>query len=375
MDSPAIFPFDFEATSVDTDTAKIIQVYIEAPNEKTFGAFVNPGMEISNDITKLTGITNDDVAGAESFAKVAQEMVNFIERNKGDCSEVILAGYNARDYDIPLLTTELLRLGDECRLTNTDFGEKVLDVYHLVQNNNVWNDAGATAPADKDLKSVYRALYGSEAKNPHTARGDVIAMKAIIAKLDADHSIALENYTYPISYENVELDTLPPDERKIAKVAQIRAHWFAARNPIYKDKALCEEIIDSFKNRLKSQDEFEDVTANHWFCHEISDSVQAMYPNTTRRGSQVYLHIVACTAKHGVAINSSSDRSGIQTASHICHNDRCIKPGHLCWETMVDNLDRIGCYGYSKHGDKIGKSDLCQHSPRCLTIWPVKGWL
>lgn len=245
MDS-IIFPFDFEADGKDVDIAKIIQVYIQAPNGNAYEgefvtiisllslycfkspttllfliAFVNPGVAISKDITKLTGITNDDLAGAKTFAKIAQEMVDFIQRNKGDSGKVILAGFNARDYDIPLLTNELLRLGDQSRLAITDFGEKVLDVYHLAKNVNVWDDAGFDMPARHGLKDVYRALHGgNDPENLHTAGGDVIAMNAVIAKLDPHYSISLQDYTYSISYENVELDSLPLEERKTAKAAQ-----------------------------------------------------------------------------------------------------------------------------------------------------------
>ena len=155
----------------------------------------------------------------------------------------------------------------------------------------------------------------------------------------------------------------------------VRAQLFASRSTVYKHKAKCTEIIDGFKDRLKSQDELKDVTANHWFCHEISDSVQTSYPVTMREGETIRLAIVACTAGKGVAISGSSDWSKRQTASHICHNAKCINPDHLCWETLLYNLDRIGCYGYSKHGDKIGKSKLCSHNPRCLSIWPVEGWM
>ena len=167
----------------------------------------------------MTGITNEDLAGADTIAQIAPRLLKFIQDNKGDCTEVILAGYNARDYDIPLFTNELLRLEDDS-LSVSDFAGRVLDVYHLVRDNDtVWHDVGIAAPDDKELKSVYFALYGSYPDKLHTARGDTLAMMGIMNKLDPSYSTALQGHTYPISYENVDIDSLPLEERKIAEAA------------------------------------------------------------------------------------------------------------------------------------------------------------
>ncbi len=185
---------------------------------------VNPGIPISSKIEELTGITNEDLTDADTFAQIAPRLRKFIQDNKGDCSEVILAGYNARGYDIPLLTNELLRLEhhDDESLSISDFADRVLDVYLLVRDNDaVWHDAGIVAPDDKGLKSVYHAVYGSFPENLHTAKGDVLAMNGIMNKLDPTYAAALQDHTYLISYENVDIDTLQTlEERKIAETAE-----------------------------------------------------------------------------------------------------------------------------------------------------------
>ena len=356
----------------------------------------------------MTGITNDSLIGADTFAQVATRLRKFILDNKGDCSEVILAGYNARDYDIALFRNELLRLGVQYSLSITDFGDKVMDILHLVRNNNVWDAIQVAPPAQKSLKNVHLALCGEEAADLHSARGDVNAMKAVIQRLDPELSISLVNYTYPICYKNVDLSTLNREERLVAATTQgkplcfdistplqncsithllslcdssysyshtAREDWYAMRNNnFYNNVPQCQEIIDSFSSRLKAIDELEDETARHWECHEISDSTQTSYPKTSRSGRTIELHIAACTAGNGVAITDPSNVATMLTASHICQNSRCINKEHLRWETMLYNLSRIGCYGYANHGSHIEESDDCQHNPKCMTILPCKEW-
>ncbi len=159
---------------------------------------------------------------------------------------------------------------------------------------------------------------------------------------------------------------------------------FEARNPIYKNKRLCEEIIEKYKNenRLIPREELQDEAAMHWHCHEISDTTQGKYPIEKRMTNDgrksVLLHVAACTAQNGVAVNggssSYSNFATMMSASHICQNDRCIRPSHLCWETLRDNISRRGCYGYAKSGENIGESKLCKHNPRCKTIMFLPNW-
>mmetsp|Transcript_4766 Transcript_4766/g.10021 ORF Transcript_4766/g.10021 Transcript_4766/m.10021 type:complete len:264 (-) Transcript_4766:622-1413(-) len=223
--NPALFSFDLEGTGKDTDSSKIIQINIKAPDGKEYDTLVNPGIKISEEIQKLTGITNKMLRDKPTFAQIAPLARDFIQKNRGDSTEVILVGYNARSYDIPLLANELLRLthrNDE-GLSISSFADKVMDVYLLINDQEVWDNSGKEMPTTKTLNSVYCTLYDNDVKSLHSARGDVIAMNKIMEKLDSDYSIALERYTYPISYEGVNLDTLPEEERKLAQAA--RCKW------------------------------------------------------------------------------------------------------------------------------------------------------
>eukprot|EP00984_Skeletonema_dohrnii_P003892 scaffold1339_cov129-Skeletonema_dohrnii-CCMP3373.AAC.3 len=70
----------------------------------------------------------------------------------------------------------------------------------------------------------------------------------------------------------------------------------------------------------------------------------------------VPLHQLACCVECGPRSQPISKEKWAEiTASHICQNARCINPKHLRWETMRDNWNRQGCYGYVmlKKGSKF----------------------
>lgn len=75
--------FDLETTGLDCIKDKIIEIaaikYKNYNQIDSFHFLVNPRIEISDKITKLTGITNDDVKNAETIEKILPKFVEFIE--------------------------------------------------------------------------------------------------------------------------------------------------------------------------------------------------------------------------------------------------------------------------------------------------------
>ena len=73
---------DLETTGVDSSADRIIEIgavrVVDGEVDETFEAFVNPGIPIPSDIVHLTGITDDDVAGAPSIDEVLPRIVEFI---------------------------------------------------------------------------------------------------------------------------------------------------------------------------------------------------------------------------------------------------------------------------------------------------------
>ena len=167
--------FDLETTGTNISKDRIIQIYIIKihPNgkEESLGYLINPQQPISEEITKITGITNEDVKDAPTFKEVAQEIFDFIK----DCD---LAGFNSNRFDIPLLTEEFLRAG-------IDFDpakRKMVDVqviFHKMEK--------------RDLSAAYKFYVGKELKNAHSAEADTRATYEILLKQLEKYSDSLEN--------------------------------------------------------------------------------------------------------------------------------------------------------------------------------------
>ncbi len=105
LERPLLF-FDLETTGLDTDRDRVIEFAgIKVNPDKTqerFESFINPERPIPEEVTKLTGITNDMVAEAPTF----QELIPALQKLMRDAD---LAGYNVINFDIPMLESEFKR--------------------------------------------------------------------------------------------------------------------------------------------------------------------------------------------------------------------------------------------------------------------------
>ncbi len=98
--------FDLEATGPDAEQDSVTQfgavrMGVEAA---TFEGLVKPWKPIPEKIEKLTGVTNQRVAEAESFAVV-------FERFREFCGNAVLVTQCGYEYDFPLLERECARSG------------------------------------------------------------------------------------------------------------------------------------------------------------------------------------------------------------------------------------------------------------------------
>jgi DNA polymerase III epsilon subunit-like protein len=106
-----LWVFDLEATGLDTAKERVTQIAgvpIEAGEileDRAFSAFVNPTIEIPEEIVELTGITQDMVKDAPPFSVVWPECV----AAGADCH--VWIGQSVFEYDVPLLEAELKRHG------------------------------------------------------------------------------------------------------------------------------------------------------------------------------------------------------------------------------------------------------------------------
>lgn len=159
--------FDLETTGLDLVRDRIIQIsYIKVlpgGKEQRENLLINPCKPIPQEVTELTGISNDDVKDAPSFKNVAQQLS---EKMK-DCD---FAGYNSNHFDIPMLAEEFLRAGidfdfSKCRLIDAQ------TIFHKMERRNLaaaykfycgrkMEEDFTAHRADEDTEATYRVLMG-----------------------------------------------------------------------------------------------------------------------------------------------------------------------------------------------------------------------
>lgn len=162
-----IIVFDLETTGLDLVRDRIIQIsYIKVlpgSKEQRENLLINPCKPIPQEVTELTGISNDDVKDAPSFKNVAQQLS---EKMK-DCD---FAGYNSNHFDIPMLAEEFLRAGidfdfSKCRLIDAQ------TIFHKMERRNLaaaykfycgrkMEEDFTAHRADEDTEATYRVLMG-----------------------------------------------------------------------------------------------------------------------------------------------------------------------------------------------------------------------
>lgn len=100
-----LLSLDLETTSLDLQRARIVSVslvqYVPDGDPITvFDALINPGCAIPPEATAIHGITNEDVADCPAFEGFAQEIQEAL-------FSAVLAGFNIRRFDVPILDREL----------------------------------------------------------------------------------------------------------------------------------------------------------------------------------------------------------------------------------------------------------------------------
>jgi uracil-DNA glycosylase len=114
-----VLVFDTETTGLDVETARVVQLGASywrggvqlGPRR---GMLVDPGVPIPPETSAVHGVTDERVAGAPSFAEVG---ARFARHLRGEAEPTagglppLLCGYNALEYDVPLLNAEMARHG------------------------------------------------------------------------------------------------------------------------------------------------------------------------------------------------------------------------------------------------------------------------
>ena len=197
---------DFEATSVEPKEARIIEIgaalwstELQTP-VALLSVFVDPLVEIPEEITKVTGITNEMVQEyGETEASAISKLEKLIDA-AGCCM-----AHNGTQYDVPLWRTTLAR-------------------YEKQDNTTLWIDSRTDIVFD-DLITTRNLKYlaaemGFTNPFPHRAVFDVLTMFRIASKFDWDAIIARAKE--PTVYVQAVVSF---DEKEKAK--ELRFQWFA----------------------------------------------------------------------------------------------------------------------------------------------------
>lgn len=149
--------FDLETTGINVVKDRIVEISIlkVMPNgEKLIKTkLVNPTVPIPAEVTKIHGISDDDVKDAPTFKELAKEIAKFLEGAD-------LAGYNMLRFDVPLLVEEFLRVG-----INFDVSQrKLIDVQRLFY-----------LMEPRTLTAAYKFYCDKDLDGAHSAEADTIA--------------------------------------------------------------------------------------------------------------------------------------------------------------------------------------------------------
>ena len=157
--------FDLETTGLDLVKDRIIQIsYIKVMpdgTEERGNHLVNPEQHISDEITTLTGISDETVAGKPTFKQIARTLADKFQGSD-------FAGFNSNHFDIPLLAEEFLRAGidfdfSRCHLIDAQ------TIFHKMERRNLaaaykfyvgrkMEDDFEAHRADQDTEATYRVL-------------------------------------------------------------------------------------------------------------------------------------------------------------------------------------------------------------------------
>lgn len=156
---PIVF-FDIESTGVDVANDRIITLYAvkldglpPAIPLGTLDIKVNPGRPIPSQATKIHGIKDEDVAAAPYFTEKSDEVLAFFN----GCD---VCGFNAVNFDVPLLWEELHRAG---RAWNIE-GMRIIDPGTIFKKKE-----------ERTLAAAMKFYCGRDLEGAHDARNDIEA--------------------------------------------------------------------------------------------------------------------------------------------------------------------------------------------------------
>lgn len=150
---------DFEATGLEPETARIIQLAMIRNGDEPLVGYVNPECPIPAEVSELTGIHDSTVAAAEKFSVWAPKIADYLL----GCDAIV--GFGCLRYDVPLLGYEFDRAGvrfDWSRIEIIDAG----NIYKKMEG--------------RTLSDAVRFYCGREHSGAHDALVDVLETRSVL---------------------------------------------------------------------------------------------------------------------------------------------------------------------------------------------------
>jgi ATP-dependent DNA helicase DinG len=205
---------DVETTGLNSKSDRIIEIgaikFSEGKDSDQFSTFLNPGVPLPAAITRLTGITGDDLAKAPVFEDVAQKLLEFIGRFP-------VCGHQI-DFDVNFINEELKRIGKP-KLTSYEIDTALLSRI-VVPSIDRYSLKHVSQALGIDLENAHRALYDAKASGQ--------AACSLISKFDTiplHVRLAMARFA-PSSI----LKTLLMESTKRQYIHEDRSHSVGARN-------------------------------------------------------------------------------------------------------------------------------------------------
>ena len=177
-----VLVFDTETTGLSTASDRVVQLGAAywrgaAQLGPPRGMLVDPGVTIPEEASGVHGLDSSAVAGAPSFAEVG---ARFARHLSGEAAPNVggvpplLCGYNALDYDVPLLNAEFARHGVAAHIEPG-----------LVLDPLVWLRYRRREWPSRTLGSM-AVRYKHDLTNAHAASADAAATGAVLSGLLAE---------------------------------------------------------------------------------------------------------------------------------------------------------------------------------------------
>jgi len=162
--------YDTETTGIRVTEDRIVEIAAFDPTSKrTFCAFVNPGVPIPPDASRVHHITDEMVKDAPSFAEVGRNFIEFCGQ------DAILIAHNNDNFDVQILRNELNRHG------------VAMPEWRYIDTLKWARRYRPDLP--RHSLQFLREVYGIAENNAHRALDDVVVLHEVFSKMIDDLSM------------------------------------------------------------------------------------------------------------------------------------------------------------------------------------------